>query len=654
MCNRIPRFGIVCFLVVVAQCAYGTDDDVAAIPCTDDGGESSSFAVPSPFNYILIMLLVCLSALFSGLTLGLLGLDVIGLEIIIGGDNEGLKKCAKEILPIRKKGNLLLCTLLLGNVATNALLSILMADMTSGLVGFLSSTVMIVIFGEIIPQATCSRYALQIGRRSLPIVKFFIGALFVIAYPLSVILDYALGEEVGTVHTRTELLTMLKIHERHQQLDQDTVNVMSGAINYRDKKVEDVMTPADKVFMISVNEKLNYKVLSEVFKSGYSRIPVYGRDRNDIAGVLLAKDLIFIDPEDETPVRNFITLFGRPYQVVWHDSNLGEVLKAFKQGKGHLAFARAVKDNGDKDNTYEIVGVITLEDIIEEILGEEIEDETDDVDAAGPTRDRELARLIMLTGKVAQEKLEVEETQAVASHLLSNVPQLKSMFEGNIGAGRSPPRMEDVQAMVMKCKVMELKRQSTNDMIAMDAPANEDILFKRGKMSKACALILSGKITVLAGKDEFHSELGPWSIVGSDAVKLPEGTYLPDFTAFVSSDTVRCLWITKSEITALLNGKPDENEQGRYRRRSHHQQRMKSAIENTSHGLGRTAVSSKSSDQETTVSPLHGMLKGGFSSPYQALEDDILDLVVEENGIEMERSRENQSEFQKSRGDSWS
>ena len=105
MCNRIPRFGIVCFLVVVAQCAYGTDDDVAAIPCTDDGGESSSFAVPSPFNYILIMLLVCLSALFSGLTLGLLGLDVIGLEIIIGGDNEGLKKCAKEILPIRKKGN---------------------------------------------------------------------------------------------------------------------------------------------------------------------------------------------------------------------------------------------------------------------------------------------------------------------------------------------------------------------------------------------------------------------------------------------------------------------------------------------------------------------------------------------------------------------
>eukprot|EP00602_Paraphysomonas_sp_CaronLab_P000396 CAMPEP_0185032998 /NCGR_PEP_ID=MMETSP1103-20130426/21585_1 /TAXON_ID=36769 /ORGANISM="Paraphysomonas bandaiensis, Strain Caron Lab Isolate" /LENGTH=635 /DNA_ID=CAMNT_0027569117 /DNA_START=55 /DNA_END=1959 /DNA_ORIENTATION=- len=630
---------LICLVATYVYSVIASDDDAPSIPCTDDGGESSAFEVPAPFNYILIMLLVCLSALFSGLTLGLLGLDVIGLEIIIGGDNDILKRCAKEILPIRKKGNLLLCTLLLGNVATNALLSILMADMTSGLVGFLSSTVMIVIFGEIIPQATCSRYALQIGRRSLPVVKFFIVALFVVAYPLSVILDYALGEEVGTVHTRTELLTMLKIHERHQQLDQDTVNVMSGAINYRDKKVEDVMTPADKVFMISVNEKLNYKVLSEVFKSGYSRIPVYGRDRNDIVGVLLAKDLIFIDPEDETPVRNFITLFGRPYQVVWHDSNLGEVLKAFKQGKGHLAFARAVKENIDKDNTYEIVGVITLEDIIEEILGEEIEDETDDVDAAGPARDRELARLIMLTGKVAQEKLEVEETQAVASHLLTNVPQLKSIFESN--TGRPAPSIEDVQTMVTKCKVMQLKRQSTNDMIAMSAPANEDILFKRGKMSKACALILSGKITVLAGKDEFHSELGPWSIVGADAVKLPEGTYLPDFTAFVSSETVRCLWITKSEITQLLSGKPDGNDQGRYRRRAQ-QQRAKSSVESKT--MGQTPVSLGSSDPDTTLSPLHGILKGGLSSPYQALGDDTADTFAEENGVEMKN---------KLRGDSW-
>lgn len=202
---------------------------------------SSSFEIPVPFNYIMITLLICLSALFSGLTLGLLGLDVIGLEIIIGGDNEALKSAARAIYPVRLKGNWLLCTLLLGNVATNALLSIIMADMTSGLVGFLSSTIMIVIFGEIIPQATCSRYALQIGQKSLPIVKVFMALLCVVAYPLSLALDILLGEEVGTVHTRTELLTMLRIHERHEQLDKETVNVMSGAITYQDKLVNDVV-----------------------------------------------------------------------------------------------------------------------------------------------------------------------------------------------------------------------------------------------------------------------------------------------------------------------------------------------------------------------------------------------------------------------------
>lgn len=113
--------------------------------------------------------------------------------------------------------------------------------MTSGLIGFFSSTIMIVLFGEIIPQATCSRHALYIGQKSLPLVKFFIGLLFVFAYPLSVALDYALGEEIGTIHSRQELLTMLQIHYRHEQIDKDTVNVMSGAIQYRDKKVEDVV-----------------------------------------------------------------------------------------------------------------------------------------------------------------------------------------------------------------------------------------------------------------------------------------------------------------------------------------------------------------------------------------------------------------------------
>lgn len=114
-------------------------------------------AVPDAVQWILIVFLVCMSAMFSGLTLGLLSLDKTGLEIVMEGEDAKNAAAAKKIYPIRKRGNLLLCTLLLGNVAVNALLSILMAEKAGGLVGFLVSTFVIVIFGEIIPQAVCSR-----------------------------------------------------------------------------------------------------------------------------------------------------------------------------------------------------------------------------------------------------------------------------------------------------------------------------------------------------------------------------------------------------------------------------------------------------------------------------------------------------------------
>merc|ERR1712086_37344 len=142
-----------------------------------------------------IVFLIMLSGLFSGLTLGLLSLDVNQLEVVIEAGDPNQVKWATAILPVRKRGNWLLCTLLLGNVAVNALLSILLADMTGGLMGFLVSTALIVIFGEIIPQATCARYGLAIGYYTLPITLVIMACMSVGAYPISIALDYILGHE---------------------------------------------------------------------------------------------------------------------------------------------------------------------------------------------------------------------------------------------------------------------------------------------------------------------------------------------------------------------------------------------------------------------------------------------------------------------------
>ena len=128
------------------------------------------------------------------------------LQIVIKGDPTSKEaQYAKKIYPLRKDGNLLLCTLLLGNVAVNAMLSILIAEITSGMIGFAVSTIFIVIFGEIIPQATFSRHALYVGANTIPIVKAFIVLMYVAAKPLAMVLDRVLGEELGTVSVFTFL-----------------------------------------------------------------------------------------------------------------------------------------------------------------------------------------------------------------------------------------------------------------------------------------------------------------------------------------------------------------------------------------------------------------------------------------------------------------
>jgi hypothetical protein len=113
--------------------------------------------------------------------------------------------------------------------------------------------------------------------------------------------------------------------------------------------------------------------------------------------------------------------------------------------------------------------------------------------------------------------------------------------------------MEVMTKMISKCQVMELQRVSTYDQLTKNEPAHEDILFKKGKISNAAALVLSGKVGILAGKELFHSELGAWSMIGADALHSHDGTYIPDFTAYVTSETVRVLWITKTDINTIFN-----------------------------------------------------------------------------------------------------
>ena len=155
--------------------------------------ENWEFYLQEMRTYLIIVILVIFSALFSGLILGLMGLDVYDVKRKMKDGNP----YAKKIYPLRAKGNLLLSSLLLGNVFVNAVLSIFLGSIASGLMAGIVATGLIFIFGEIIPQAVISRYALVFGSKTAPIVRVLIFILYPIVYPLSLLLDKMLGKRTS-------------------------------------------------------------------------------------------------------------------------------------------------------------------------------------------------------------------------------------------------------------------------------------------------------------------------------------------------------------------------------------------------------------------------------------------------------------------------
>ena len=102
-------------------------------------------------------------------------------------------------------------------------------------------------------------------------------------------------------------------HKDHQAVDAETGDIMIGAVTFKDKLVKEVMTPIEKVHMVNIDDKLNFQTIARIFKSGFSRLPIYRDSKNrDIQGLLFTKDLIFIDPEDDTPVQQFLQGPRRP------------------------------------------------------------------------------------------------------------------------------------------------------------------------------------------------------------------------------------------------------------------------------------------------------------------------------------------------------
>jgi metal transporter CNNM len=197
----VMRVTLVGFLLLIALSSAEEDD------C--GGGDDGDGAPINVLDLTFTGALLLLSGLFSGLCLSLMSLSYNDLEVIVNGSDDEVKvRHAKTIMPLRKRGNLLLCTLLVGNTFVNVLLANLLADMTSGFIGSTLATLLMCILGK----SFCSRYALRIGAAAIPIVWCFVGITFVLSFPISLLLDFLLGREMSSVYSKHELMALFKLH----------------------------------------------------------------------------------------------------------------------------------------------------------------------------------------------------------------------------------------------------------------------------------------------------------------------------------------------------------------------------------------------------------------------------------------------------------
>ncbi|KAI0791362.1 hypothetical protein C8Q75DRAFT_865088 [Abortiporus biennis] len=334
----------------------------------------------------LIPVLVLSSGLFAGLTLGYMSLDETQLNVLSISGTPQQKLYANKIKPIRKDGHLLLVTLLLANMIVNETLPVISDPVLGGGVpSVVVSTVLIVIFAEIIPQSLCTRYGLYFGAKMAGFVRVLLWTLGIVAWPIAKLLELVLGSHHGIIYRRAELKELIAMHssvgEYGGDLKTDTVTIIGGALDLQEKVVRQAMTPIDKVFMLSIDAKLDYETLRQVCLTGHSRIPVYEEvevpvatlvavgalDPKDapgytspdsfslrpsldgkktsssasqmhkvkkIIGILLVKQCVLLDPKDATPVRK-IPLNKVPF-VPNNESLLG-ILDRFQEGRSHMA-----------------------------------------------------------------------------------------------------------------------------------------------------------------------------------------------------------------------------------------------------------------------------------------------------------------------------
>uniref|UniRef100_A0A0D9RXK6 Metal transporter n=1 Tax=Chlorocebus sabaeus TaxID=60711 RepID=A0A0D9RXK6_CHLSB len=454
--------------------------------------------------------LLALAALARGLQLSALALAPAEVQVLRESGSEAERAAARRLEPARRWAGCALGALLLLASLAQAALAVLLyrAAGQRAVPAVLGSAGLVFLVGEVVPAAVSGRWTLVLAPRALGLSRLAVLLTLPVALPVGQLLE--LAARPG------------RLRERVLELARgggDPYSDLSKGV-LRCRTVEDVLTPLEDCFMLDASTVLDFGVLASIMQSGHTRIPVYEEERSNIVDMLYLKDLAFVDPEDCTPLSTITRFYNHPLHFVFNDTKLDAVLEEFKRGKSHLAIVQKVNNEGEGDPFYEVLGLVTLEDVIEEIIRSEILDESEDY---RDTVVRRTPASLMAPLKRKEEfslfKVSDDEYKVKISPQLLLATQRFLSREVDVF---SPLRVSE------KVLLHLLKHPSVNQEVRFDESnrlAAHHYLYQRSQPVDYFILILQGRVEVEIGKEGLKFENGAFTYYGVSALTVPSSVH---------------------------------------------------------------------------------------------------------------------------------
>ena len=380
----------------------------------------------------LIIIVVCLimSAYFSATETAFSTFNRIRIKNLA---EKGNKKAATALKLADNYDNLI-STILIGNNIVNILASamgtllfteLLQSQDLGATVSTAVLTVVVLIFGEISPKTMAKNSPESFVLFSTPVIRFF----YIILYPFSFIFKlwqnllakiFKKNDDQGM--TEEELISIIEDAEEEGGIDEEEGNLIKSAIEFGDLTVEDIFTP--RIDITAIPKDATKQEIAAVFsESGYSRLPVYEDELDNTIGILYYKDFYF--KAYNTPVQ--ITDIIKPVIYVAKSQPVNELMKELQEKQLHLAIVT--------DEFGSVAGIVTLEDILEEIVGEIWDEHDEIIEEIKEMGDGEY----IVSGKANTDKFFSqidldEEPEAVtiggwAMDVLGKIPEVGDKFE---------------------------------------------------------------------------------------------------------------------------------------------------------------------------------------------------------------------------------